>query len=99
MEREGDAMTLVTPLDTAVVFEIEKALGVPIERRKVEDFDYSAPAPVRDDTRRAPTPRSRQSNTAQSPQKARPAPKAKATRSPSYFAQQRTARAKSSGGY
>ncbi len=44
-EREGDAMTLVTPQDAAVVFEIEKTLAGPIERRRLEDFDYGAPAP------------------------------------------------------
>jgi len=53
-EREGDAMTLVTPQDAAILFEIEKTLGSPIERRKIEDFDYDKPEPVR-----APQPRAK----------------------------------------
>jgi len=99
MEREGDAMTLVTPTDAAIVFDIEKALGAPIERRKLEDFDYSAPPPARDESKRGPKAHHRQSNTAQAPGKPRPASKPKATRSPSYFTEQRMARAKLSGGY
>ncbi|MCL5105571.1 MAG: DEAD/DEAH box helicase [Armatimonadetes bacterium] len=100
MEREGDAMTLVTPLDAAIVFEIEKALGAPIERRKLEDFDYSPPPPTRDDFKRGPNAHHKQSNTTQAPGKARTtATKAGATRSPGYFAEQRMARAKLSGGY
>ncbi len=39
-EREGDAMTLVTRQDAGIVWDIEKALGAPIERRKLEDFNY-----------------------------------------------------------
>jgi len=81
MEREGDAITLVTPKDAATVFDIEKAQGGPIERRKLESFDYSAPAPhlplapseteggrvpVRDEFKRAPmAPRNRPSGPAQ----------------------------------
>jgi ATP-dependent RNA helicase RhlE len=44
-ERGGDAITLITWEDAAVVWEIEKAFGSPIERRKVEDFDYGILAP------------------------------------------------------
>ena len=100
MEREGDAMTLVTPADAGIVFDIEKALGAPIERRKLEDFDYSASPPVRDESNRPTNARRRQSNTAQPPGKPRSATtKPKATRSPGYFAEQRMARAKASGGY
>lgn len=84
MERSGNAMTLVTPLDTAIVFEIEKALGSPLERRKLEDFDYSVPAPARTDFKRGPRPY--------------PA-KSKSARTPGYFAEQRVARAKMSGKY
>ena len=59
MEREGDAMTLVTVADTAVVFDIEKALGAPIERRRLDDFDYDVPVPVGQETRRTSAPRGR----------------------------------------
>lgn len=97
MEREGDAITFVTPLDAGIVFSIEKALGAPIERRRLDDFDYNAPSPPRErDTRPQ-----RKLQTASAPFKARPraAAKTKATRAPSYFAEQRNARAKLSGGY
>ncbi len=57
MAREGDAMTLVTTQDSAVVFDIEKALGAPIERRRLEDFDYNVPPPAADESRRAAGPR------------------------------------------
>ena len=53
-EREGDAVTLVTKQDSAIVWDIEKALGAPIERRKLEDFDYNTPPPSADEFKRAP---------------------------------------------
>ncbi len=43
--KTGDAFTLVTDEDTAMVRAIEKVLGARIERRRLEDFDYSAAAP------------------------------------------------------
>jgi ATP-dependent RNA helicase RhlE len=52
-ERDGKAMTLVTNEDGAIVLDIEKALGAPIERRKLEGFDYGAPAPAKRDVGRA----------------------------------------------
>lgn len=45
MERKGDAFTLVTPEDEAMVRTLEKIMGQKIERRKMENFDYSK-APV-----------------------------------------------------
>lgn len=44
----GDAFTLVTEEDAALVRDIEKVLGYAIERRVVLGFDYKAPAPRRD---------------------------------------------------
>jgi len=44
----GDAFTLVTDEDAALVRDIEKVLGYAIERRVVLGFDYKAPAPRRD---------------------------------------------------
>lgn len=38
MHREGTALTFVTPEDSAMLRSIEKVLGSPIERRKVEGF-------------------------------------------------------------
>jgi ATP-dependent RNA helicase RhlE len=45
--RKGDAYTLVTGEDNAMVRAIEKVLKAPIERRTIEGFDYNAPAPAR----------------------------------------------------
>ncbi|MEN6519994.1 MAG: DEAD/DEAH box helicase [Armatimonadota bacterium] len=101
MEREGDAITFVTPLDAGIVFSIEKALGAPIERRRLDDFDYKAPAPPRErDTKPQRRPQTGSAQ-ARPPYKARPQAdiKAKAARVQSYFAEQRNARAKLSGGY
>jgi len=41
--RQGDAFTLVTEEDAGMVRTIERILGTPIERRRVEGFDYDAP--------------------------------------------------------
>jgi ATP-dependent RNA helicase RhlE len=46
--RSGDAFTLVTGEDTAMVRTIEKVLGTSLERRKVDGFDYAVPAPKKD---------------------------------------------------
>ncbi|WP_341482623.1 DEAD/DEAH box helicase [Fundidesulfovibrio terrae] len=47
-EREGQAHSLMTSEDVSMVKAIERLLGKPIERRKVEGFDYTAAAPERD---------------------------------------------------
>ena len=54
--RTGDAFTLVTGEDAVMVRTIEKVLGKPLERRSIEGFDYSVPAP-RKDTEFARPPR------------------------------------------
>ena len=46
--RTGDAFTLVTTDDTVMVRTIEKKLDYPLERRTVEGFDYTVPAPHKD---------------------------------------------------
>jgi len=46
--KTGDAFTLVTTDDNAMVRTIEKTLNQPLERRTVEGFDYSVPAPHKD---------------------------------------------------
>ncbi len=46
--RTGDAFTLVTREDEALVRDIERALGAKIDRRTVEGFDYAVPPPRRD---------------------------------------------------
>lgn len=47
--KNGDAFTLVTEDDTAMVRAIERTLGSAIERRSIDGFDYSVPAPRKDD--------------------------------------------------
>ncbi|MBI3549675.1 MAG: DEAD/DEAH box helicase [Elusimicrobia bacterium] len=44
--KTGDAFTLVTQQDEAMVRDIERAMGVRLERRKIEGFDYSAKQPA-----------------------------------------------------
>jgi ATP-dependent RNA helicase RhlE len=44
-EREGDAFTLITPDDDATVRALERVLGKPIARRRLDGFDYQAPPP------------------------------------------------------
>ncbi|MCB0208560.1 MAG: ATP-dependent helicase, partial [Anaerolineae bacterium] len=44
-EAEGDAITLVTPDDEAMIHRIEYLLGYKIERKTLPDFDYDVPAP------------------------------------------------------
>ena len=46
--RSGDAFTLVTSEDTAMVRLIERALNAPLERRTVAGFDYRVPSPRKD---------------------------------------------------
>ncbi len=46
--RTGDAFTLVTGEDAAMVRAIEKCLGKPLARRQLAEFDYQVPAPAKD---------------------------------------------------
>ncbi|MDD2540429.1 MAG: DEAD/DEAH box helicase [Desulfuromonadaceae bacterium] len=46
--KSGDAFTMVCSEDTIMVRTIEKKLGTPLERRTVEGFDYTIPAPKKD---------------------------------------------------
>jgi len=58
-QRSGEAVTFVTGEDTAMVKAVERLLGKPIERRTVHDFDYSVPAPKKDEEFKRP-PREQQ---------------------------------------
>ncbi|MFA5140245.1 MAG: DEAD/DEAH box helicase [Elusimicrobiota bacterium] len=40
--KTGDAFTLVTPDDEAMIRDIERVMGARLERRRLEGFDYSA---------------------------------------------------------
>jgi ATP-dependent RNA helicase RhlE len=44
-EADGDAITLVTPDDEAMVSRIEGLLGTNIERKMLAEFDYDVPTP------------------------------------------------------
>jgi ATP-dependent RNA helicase RhlE len=48
-EHNGDAFTLVTPDDSAMVRSLEKIMGQPLPRQTLKDFDYTTPAPPRMD--------------------------------------------------
>ena len=63
--KSGDAFTLITDEDVAMVRAIEKTLGSVIERCTVDGFDYSVAAPRKDDEFARP------------PRPPRPQPKAK----------------------
>jgi ATP-dependent RNA helicase RhlE len=43
--KAGDAFTLVTGKDTAMVHSLERLLKKPLERRTLQGFDYAKPAP------------------------------------------------------
>jgi ATP-dependent RNA helicase RhlE len=59
--RSGDAFTLATTEDAAMVRSIERVLGGPLEKRHLTDFDYKRPAPKRNtEFTRPPRPGSRQ---------------------------------------
>ena len=68
--RNGDAFTMITDEDTVMVKAIERTLGTAIERRTVDGFDYTVPAPRKDDEfARPPRPPRHQ------PKSKKPAPK------------------------
>jgi ATP-dependent RNA helicase RhlE len=70
--RSGDAYTLVSGEDRDMVRAIEKVLGKPIERRTIEGFDYSVPAPRKDaEFARGPRPQTQRRKPA-APQGQRP---------------------------
>lgn len=47
VSRLGDAYTLITAEDAEMVRAVEDLVGSRLERRKLDDFDYSAAAPAR----------------------------------------------------
>jgi len=51
VEKLGDALTLVTSADLAMINSIERTLNTKLERRTLEGFDYSRPAPETDSAR------------------------------------------------
>lgn len=75
-EREGVAITLITSDDAATVWDIERAFGGPIERRKVDGFDYKMRPQQTNEFKRDPIVRN-------SPRK--PAAFGNQTRRPTHF--------------
>jgi ATP-dependent RNA helicase RhlE len=55
-EQEGDAFTFVSPEDEPMVRDIERVLGMALERRYLENFNYGAPIPAGSEDRRPPRP-------------------------------------------
>jgi ATP-dependent RNA helicase RhlE len=49
--KAGDAFTLVTGEDTAMVRSLERLLNAPLERLTLQGFDYTKSAPAREYTR------------------------------------------------
>ncbi len=66
VKNDGDAITFVTRADAEKVEALEKLLGLPLERRTLEGFDYSGRAPDGGrggrDARRQPRRHSRRSS-------------------------------------
>jgi len=46
-EKTGDAFTLVTPEDDDLIRTLERIMGAPLRREKLEGFNYEVPAPPR----------------------------------------------------
>jgi ATP-dependent RNA helicase RhlE len=59
VNRSGDALTLVTHADAGKTRALERIFGKPLERRTLEGFDYSRPAPEGEAERRPRRPRRR----------------------------------------
>lgn len=57
--RTGDAFTLVTRKDTAMVRAIERLIGEPLRRETIPGFDYHAVAPVHESRSDSEPPRHR----------------------------------------
>ncbi|WP_224960296.1 DEAD/DEAH box helicase [Geomonas subterranea] len=72
--KTGDAFTMVTGEDEAMVRSIERVLGAKIERRRVEGFDYTVPAPKKEvEFARPPREPQRRKQAAPAQGKAKPA--------------------------
>ena len=52
--KTGDAFTFVCPEDEPMVRSLERLLKAPIERRRIEGFQYDAPEPVKNEFNRPP---------------------------------------------
>jgi ATP-dependent RNA helicase RhlE len=48
VEKSGDALTFVTDADAGKIRALEQLLDTPLERMKLQGFDYTKPAPARE---------------------------------------------------
>jgi len=55
--KTGDAFTFITPQDEPMVSSIERVLGKKVERRRLEGFDHTKPAPANNTERQRPSRR------------------------------------------
>ncbi len=59
--RSGDAYTLTTPEDASMVRTLEKIIGAPLPRQRLQDFDYDVvPEPIDERRRSGFSPRERE---------------------------------------
>jgi ATP-dependent RNA helicase RhlE len=78
-ERSGDAFTLVTPDDRDSIRALEKIMGKPLPRQKLDGFDYAVPAPEISPSQGRPTLSSHQSFRNAFARAAQPTPRGKPT--------------------
>ena len=70
-KRSGEAFTLVTPDDHAMVQKIEKVMKQKLPQRILPDFDYDKPKPEYTQAARNPIPRKKRTSPAQQKHRAR----------------------------
>jgi ATP-dependent RNA helicase RhlE len=62
VDQKGDALTFITHEDAALVRDIEQVLNAALERRTLNGFNYSTPAPAMTDSRPTMMPDNRNSS-------------------------------------
>jgi ATP-dependent RNA helicase RhlE len=70
-KRTGEAFTLITPDDHALVQKIEKIMKQKLPRQTLPDFDYDVPKPEYPQTARKPKPRNNRTSPSRPKQRAR----------------------------
>jgi len=70
-KRSGEAFTLITPDDHAMVQKIEKAMKQKLQQRILPDFDYDKPKPEYPQAARNPKPRKKRTSPSQQKHRAR----------------------------
>jgi ATP-dependent RNA helicase RhlE len=69
-KRTGEAFTLITPDDHAMVQKIEKVMKQKLPRQTLSDFDYDVPKPEYPQTSRKPTPHKKRTSPSRPKQRA-----------------------------